>query len=88
VGPWRNGGPSKLPGGLQWNTVFLGKENYRQKDWEGMLEKVSAKLSKWKWLLPELSYRGRVLVTNNLAASMLWHRLNVLDPPNELIKVI
>jgi len=53
-----------------------------------MLEKVSAKLSKWKWLLPELSYRGRVLVTNNLAASMLWHRLNVLDPPNELIKVI
>jgi len=38
VGPWRNGGPPKLPGGLQWNIegikilgVFLGKENYRQK---------------------------------------------------------
>ncbi len=53
-----------------------------------MLEKVSAKLSRWNWLLPELSYRGRVLVINNLAASMLWHKLNVLEPPNEMIKVL
>ncbi len=28
------------------------------------------------------------MVINNLAASMLWHKLNVLEPPNELIKVL
>lgn len=68
--------------------MFLGVENYRKKNWEGLLEKVSVKLSKWKWLLPELSYRGRVLVTNNLAASTLWHRLNVLEPPDDIVKSI
>lgn len=36
-------------------------------------------------LLPQLSYRGRVLVGNNLAASALWHRFNVLTPPRNLI---
>jgi len=46
---------------------------------------VNARLSKWKCLLPQLSYRGRVLVVNNLAASILWHRLMVLEPPDELI---
>ncbi len=49
---------------------------------------MSAKLSKWNWLLPQLSYRGRVLVINNLAASMLWHRTIVLEPPEELISNI
>lgn len=95
VGQWENGGPPTLPGGLHWGRegikilgVFLGVESYRKKNWEGLLEKVSAKLSKWKWLLPELSYRGRVLVTNNLAAFMLWHRLNVLEPPDDIVKSI
>lgn len=30
------------------------------------MEKVCSKLSKWKWLIPQLSYRVRILVTNNL----------------------
>lgn len=38
--------------------------------------------------MPELSYRGRVLITNNLTASMLWHKLNVLEPPDDSIKEI
>lgn len=32
-----------------------------------------------------MSFMGRVLVTNNLAASMLWHRLMVLDPKQSLV---
>jgi hypothetical protein len=28
-----------------------------------------------------VSYRGRVLITNNLEASSLWHKLAVLNPP-------
>lgn len=42
-----------------------------------VLGKVQAKLSKWKWLLAQLSYRGRVLIISNLVASSLWHRLKV-----------
>ncbi len=29
------------------------------------------------WLLPQLFYRGRDLVANNLVASTLWHKFNV-----------
>lgn len=54
-------------------------------NWEDVLEKVVAQLSKWKWLLLQLSYRGRVLMTNNLEASTLWHKVIVLEPPGELI---
>lgn len=50
-----------------------------------MLDKVSARLSKWDRLLPQLSYRGRVLVANNLASSTLWHRCIVLDLPEDTI---
>lgn len=32
-----------------------------------------------------MSYRGRVLVINNLVASMLWHKFLVVNPPNALI---
>lgn len=38
----------------------------------GVKEKVCARLLKWKWLLPQLSYRGRVLVANHLDTLTLW----------------
>lgn len=47
---------------------------------EGVWEKVEVKVSKWNPLLPYLSYRGRVLIANNLVASSLWHILLVLMP--------
>lgn len=47
---------------------------------------MCAKLSKWTWILPQLSYRGRVLVANNLAAAMLWHKFTALNPPVSLVK--
>lgn len=34
-------------------------------------------------LLPLMSFRGKVLLTNNLADSILWHRLIMLDPPTD-----
>lgn len=84
-----------LPGGLQWGRaglkylgVFLGTEEFKKKNWEGLLEKVCAKLSRWNWLLPQLSYRGRVLVCNNLVASSLWHRMIILEPPEDLVRGI
>ncbi|KAK0155421.1 Transposon TX1 uncharacterized protein [Merluccius polli] len=68
--------------------VFLGNESFQKKNWEGLAEKVSARLSRWKWVQPQLSYRGRTLVANNLVASMLWHRVTVLVPPDILITEI
>ena len=50
-----------------------------------MIEKIKGRLSKWKWLVPQMSYRGRVLVINNLAASSLWHKLACVDPPPNLL---
>lgn len=37
------------------------------------VDKVCVNLSKWTWVLPQLSYRGRVLVANNLIVLLLWH---------------
>ncbi len=58
------------------------------KNWDGVVEQVLGRLKRWSWIQPQLSYRGRVLVVNNLAASMLWHRLTVLDPPTGLLKLL
>lgn len=92
VGRWMNKRLPDLPGGLKWGReglkilgVFLGSSNFMEKNWEGLLEKVVARLSRWKWLLPQMSYKGRVLVINNLVASTLWHRMMVLEPPQELV---
>ncbi|KAK3558073.1 hypothetical protein QTP86_007317 [Hemibagrus guttatus] len=35
-----------------------------------------------------MSYRGRTLVINNLAASFLWHKLACVDPPPNLLASI
>lgn len=84
-----------LPGRLHWKSsgfkylgVFLGREDYRKQNWEGLVEKVCARLSRWQWLLPQLSYRGRVLVCNNLVAASSWHKMTILEPLEELVKAI
>ncbi len=59
-----------------------------QKNFEGAVEKIKGRLDKCKCLLPKLSYRGRILIINNLIASSLWHRLMCVDPPaNFLFKI-
>ncbi|KAJ3590726.1 hypothetical protein NHX12_008675, partial [Muraenolepis orangiensis] len=95
LGCWREQVVPSLPGGLQWETeglkvlgVFLGTEAFKARNWEGAKEKVCARLSKWKWVLPQMSYRGRVLVANTLVASTLWHRLMALTPPRNLVSSI
>uniref|UniRef100_A0A3B5R4A8 Reverse transcriptase domain-containing protein n=1 Tax=Xiphophorus maculatus TaxID=8083 RepID=A0A3B5R4A8_XIPMA len=91
VGEWSTGLPV-LPQGLIWKRdgfkylgVFLGSTEIVKKNWENTEQKIQNKLSKWKWLHSQMSYRGRVLVLNNLVASQLWHKLAVLDPPSGLL---
>lgn len=87
IGKWERGVPI-LPSGLSWRKdglrylgVFLGDETTVQKNWEGTVEKIKGRLSKWEWIVKSLSYRGRTLIINNLVASSLWHRLACIDPP-------
>ena len=82
----------KLPGGLVWKRggikylgVFVGSKDYMKKNWENTLEIVEGRVRKWRWIFPKLSYKGRVLVLNNLVSSMLWHRLTCVDPPPDLL---
>ena len=91
VGEWREGLPV-LPQGLLWRRdgfkylgLFLGNENTEKKNWENLEQRIESKLEKWRWLHSHMSYRGRVLVLNNLVASQLWHKLSCLDPPSNLL---
>ncbi|KAK3510691.1 hypothetical protein QTP70_013634 [Hemibagrus guttatus] len=91
VGEWGGGQPS-LPGGLAWKRggfkylgVYLGTNEFLNKNWEGSVEHVKGRLSRWKRVVPKMSYRGRTLVINNLAASSLWHKLACVDPPPNLL---
>ncbi|KAK3549353.1 hypothetical protein QTP70_034579 [Hemibagrus guttatus] len=91
VGEWGGGQPS-LPGGLAWKRggfkylgVYLGTNEFVNKNWEGSVEHVKGRLSRWKRLVLKRSYRGRTLVINNLAASSLWHKLACVDPPPNLL---
>ncbi|KAK3540144.1 hypothetical protein QTP70_027053 [Hemibagrus guttatus] len=86
VGEWGGERPT-LPGGLVWKKdgfkylgVYLGNNEFLNKNWEGSVEHVKGRLSRWKRLVPKMSYRGRTLVINNLAASFLWHKLACVDP--------
>ena len=54
----------------------MGKEEL-----EWLSQAVVTRLARWRWLLSQVSYRGRVLIINNLVASSLWHKLAVLNPP-------
>lgn len=59
VGQWSLGSTLGLPGNLRLEKqgikvlgVYLGSEDFKRQNWKGVLDKVEAKLSKWKWLLP------------------------------------
>ena len=43
------------------------------------------RLVRGRWLRAQVSYRGRVLIINNLVASSLWLKLAVLNRPAALL---
>ncbi|KAJ3585522.1 hypothetical protein NHX12_014241 [Muraenolepis orangiensis] len=71
VGEW-SGGLPVLPQSMVWKKdgfkylgVFLGKEIVVLKNWEDVIEKIEGKLSKWKWLLPQMSFKARLDVSSS-----------------------
>ena len=92
LGPQNGATPPTLPEQLEWAWdgifylgVFLGTQNFVFKNWEFLINKTERRLLKWKGLLRHISYRGRTLVINNLAASMLWHIFTALQPPDFIL---
>ena len=83
--------PPSLPKALQWRydgvkqlRVFLGNETFSLKNWDQLVDQISHTLNRWKKLPSLLSYRGRVLIINNLTTSKLWHRMTILHPPTQI----
>lgn len=69
LGEWQNIDPPQLPQHCRWIKdgfkvlgVYLGTDLYMKKNWEGLADKVTGRLQKWRWIFPKLSYRGRCLI--------------------------
>lgn len=83
VGKWTRAGPN-LPDDLQWTKtglkylgVYLGDNMEVMENGEGFVELVEGRLQKWHWLLPRMSYRGRVLIINNLSIGTVYQFRNL-----------
>ena len=67
--------------------VGNNKEFFKQ-NWDGMQDDILIKLEKWKSFARGLSLRGKSLVINLLSASKLWHKLNSVSIPDEVVNII
>ena len=93
-GSWRERKDSPL--GLKWSNkgikylgVFLGNTvDFEKKSFSSIKNEIETVLKKWKHLAPILSCRGRVLIVNNLCASMLWHKVICMTIDDSVIKEI
>ncbi|KAJ4945904.1 hypothetical protein JOQ06_023582, partial [Pogonophryne albipinna] len=63
VGEW-SGGLPVLPQNMIWKKdglkylgVFLGNKSIVLRNWEDVIGKIEGKLSKWRWLLPQMSFK-------------------------------
>ena len=84
--------PPCLPGNISWKSdgikllgVFLGPGDFVRHNWEGLLARVELILLKWKSLLCQLSYQGRVLVINSLVTSTLCYKVLARQPPADIM---
>lgn len=94
VGSWK--GRIDEPLGLKWNSnglkilgIYIGNSlDFCKQNWENLENEISTKLLNWLPLSKALSFRGRITITNLLAASKLWHRLAVIDVPGNILNAI
>lgn len=90
MGDWKEMGTPQLPQQCRWIRdafkilgIYFGTDKYMEKNWEGLSEHMIRKIQQWRWILPQLSYRGRCLIINDLATSLPWHKFTVLNPPKD-----
>lgn len=68
--------------GSSWGRGLHGE------NWEVSIERVEGWLEKWRWLLPEMFFRGWTLIVNNLVSSTLWHKMMCAEPLVPLLNQI
>ena len=84
---------SDKPLGCQWSSegltflgVHLGNTNiHKQQNWIICKDKLKNTLSRWTPLSNYLSYKGKVLVANQLAATKVFHFLATLAVPQHIV---
>lgn len=70
-------------GGFKYLGIFLSPD-HSQKNLVQSVELVQARPEMWRWLLPTITNRGRVL----LISSALWHKLRCVDPLSLLLSTV
>ena len=72
--------------GLEFLGVHLGNtSSYEQLNWKKCHEKLNKTLTSWKNLSLSLSFKGRILIANQLATSKTFHTLAVFSPPDHIL---
>jgi len=84
-----------LPGGMLWKMdgfkylgIHLGTTSYMQRNWDGFLDNMKQKLSRWKGMLQFLSLKAWVTIINNLILPTIWYKVIALQPPQAVITSI
>ena len=91
VGRWM--GRNDSPLNFMWNNeglpflgVHLGNTiNYVRQNWSKCKDKLIKTFASWSRLVYSLSFKGKVLIANQLAASKVFHCLAVLSPPDNIL---
>ena len=72
--------------GLPFLGVHLGNtNNYVKRNWQKCKDKLNKTLSSWSRLSASLSFKGKIIIANQLAASKIFHGLAVLSPPENVL---
>ena len=90
AGAWKNRLDSPLE--ITWTNqpikllgIILGNCNTSFLNYEKVIESTKNTLKKWIPIAKALSYRGRMLVINQLCAPRLWHKFRCINPPEKLL---
>ena len=91
VGRWK--GRSDEPLKFSWNSeglpflgVHLGNTiHYLKQNWSKCKERLQNTLNSWSRLSNSMSFKGKVIIANQLAASKIFHFLAAISPPNNVI---
>ena len=72
--------------GLSFLGVHLGNtKTYTDKNWKNCKTRLIETLASWFGISTSLSFKGRVLIANQLAASKTFHCLAALTPPDDFL---
>ncbi|KAJ4946299.1 hypothetical protein JOQ06_023967, partial [Pogonophryne albipinna] len=82
VGEW-SGGLPVLPQNMIWKKdglkylgVFLGNKSIVLRNWEDVIGKIEGKLSKWRWLLSQMSFKGLLAQIQKKLVDFFWEGLH------------